>query len=245
MQSAVRLVLVHGTQLSAAQWHGYAVGLGPDVEVITPDLPAHGARIDEVFTWDGALAVIDEAVGPVTDDRLVLLGGHSLGGYLAMAWAARHPTSLAGLVAMGTCAIPRGPGATAYRLLAKAGQRIGPARMGSLLDRQLGRMVPDPEHVAAMHDAGYGLMGVEAAWEAVMTEVRPNLLADVSCPIWLVNGQFDQLRVHVRAFEEAARSSPHVEVVTIPRALHIFPMTHRAEMVAVLDGVLAAVKSRT
>jgi len=49
----------------------------------------------------------------------------------------------------------------------------------------------------------------------------------------------------VRAFEEAARSSPHVEVVTIPRALHIFPMTHRAEMVAVLDGVLAAVKSRT
>jgi pimeloyl-ACP methyl ester carboxylesterase len=84
-------------------------------------------------------------------------------------------------------------------------------------------MVPDPERVAAMHDAGYGLMGSRPLGRTVMTEVRRTLLADVSCPIWLVNGQFDQLRVHVRAFEEAARSSPHVEVVTIPRALPSSP----------------------
>ena len=140
---SLRLVLVHGTQVSAAQWHGYAARLGPAIEVITPDLPAHGTRRDEEFTWEGALAVIDEAVRSAPAGRPVVLGGHSLGGYLAMAWTARHPEALAGLVPMGSCAIPRGPGAAAYRLWGRLAQRIGPERMTTVMDRQFERFVPD------------------------------------------------------------------------------------------------------
>lgn len=237
---SLRLVLVHGTQLSAAQWHGYAARLGPAVEVVTPDLPAHGTRRDEEFTWEGALAVIDEAVRSAPPRRPVVLGGHSLGGYLAMAWAARHPDALAGLVPMGSCAIPRGPGAAAYRLWGRLAQRLGPERMTTVMDRQFDRFVPDAEHVLAMRQAGYTVAGMGPSWQGVMTEIRPELLGDVSCPIWFVNGQFDQLRINAKAFAGAARRSPRVTVVMIPRAPHIFPMTHPTETTNVLARALSA-----
>lgn len=237
----MRLVLVHGTQLSSAQWHGYAGLLGPDVELTTPDLPAHGTRRGEDYTWEGALAVLDDAVASAPAGRPVVLAGHSLGGYLAMAWAARHPSALAGLVPMGSCAIPRGPGAAAYRLWARVAERLGPDRVGAAMDRQFARFVPDPDHVAAMQEAGYTFAGMAPSWQAVMREVHPGLLAEVTCPVWLVNGQFDQLRVHARAFARAAMSSPQVEVVTIARAPHIFPMTHRRESATVLARAVSAV----
>ena len=62
MSRPVRLVLVHGSQLSGVQWTRYAALFGPDVELVVPDLPAHGSRRGEEFTWEGALAVIGQAV---------------------------------------------------------------------------------------------------------------------------------------------------------------------------------------
>ena len=62
MAGQVRVVLVHGSQLSAAQWTRYATLLGPDVDLAVPDLPAHGTRRDEAFTWERALEVVGESV---------------------------------------------------------------------------------------------------------------------------------------------------------------------------------------
>ena len=61
MPQPVRLVLVHGSQVNRAVWSHYAALLGPGVEVVAPDLPAHGARRDEVFTWESALATKTES----------------------------------------------------------------------------------------------------------------------------------------------------------------------------------------
>ena len=57
MPAPVRLVLVHGSQVSGAQWSRYAALLGPDVDLVTPDLVGHGSRRSEAFTWEDALAV--------------------------------------------------------------------------------------------------------------------------------------------------------------------------------------------
>ena len=107
MPLPVRVVLVHGSQLSGAQWTRYGALLGPDVEVVVPDLPAHGSRRGGAFTWEGALEVIGDAVAGDDPSVPVVLAGHSLGGYLAMAWASEHPTELAGLALLGATAVPR------------------------------------------------------------------------------------------------------------------------------------------
>ncbi len=237
----MRVVLVHGSQLSGAQWWRYAALLGPDVDLAVPDLPAHGSRRDEDFTWERALDVVGEAVEGGLPGVPVVLAGHSLGGYLAMAYAARHPHRLAGLGLLGASAVPAGPGAALYRAIAGVEARLGMDRVSRALDRQFDTLLPE-ELAAVIKEAGYGFDGIPAAWAGVMGLCRPEMLSEVACPVLLLNGQLDQLRVDARRFARAATSSPWVHVVTVRHGLHVFPLTHPHETTAALWELVTAAR---
>ena len=241
MPQRVRVVMVHGSQLSRAQWWRYRMLLGPDVDLVLPDLPAHGERRGETFTWERALDVIGEAVDGGDPADPVVLVGHSLGGYLALAWASEHPTRLAGLGLLGASAVPTGPGALLYRALARVEHRLGVDRMSRALDREFDAMLP-PEFAAVVKEAGYGFDGIPAAWAGVMSRCRPEMLAEVTAPVLLLNGQLDQLRVDARRFARAARSARWVRVVTVRRGLHVFPLTHPHEVTAALWELVTAAR---
>ena len=242
MADRVRVVLVHGSQLSRAQWWRYAALLGPDVELAVPDLPAHGARRGEPFTWERALEVVEEAVEGGEGGIPVVLVGHSLGGYLAMAYAAGHPARLSGLALLGASAVPAGPGAALYRAIARVESRLGVDRMSQAMDREFAALLP-PDLAAVIKEAGYGFDGIPAAWAGVMERCRPEMLADVTAPVLLLNGQLDQLRIDARRFARAARSARWVHVVTVPRGLHVFPLTHPHETAAALWELLSAARA--
>ena len=218
-----RLVLVHGTRVSSAQWRlpAYREVLS-DLDVVTPDLPGHGARVGERFTTAAAVEVIRAAVEGAGPDVPVVLAGHSLGGYMAMAYAARHPERLAGLVLIGASAVPRGPGAAAYRAFASLIPRVGPERMARLSNRVLTRLT-DAETARAVLDGGDSYEATADAWAAVMADGDPRLLREVTCPVLLVSGQWDQLRVHAREFAAQCRDA---RVVVVPRATHLLPLSH-------------------
>ena len=137
-----RLVLVHGSRLSATQWAPQITRLAAveGIEVVVPDLPGHGARAAEPFTLDRAVGAVAAAVEgePVADH--VILAGHSLGGYVVATYAATYPRRLDGLVLLGAAAVPRGAGAAAYRAVALLTERAGPDRMTRVNDRVLGRL---------------------------------------------------------------------------------------------------------
>ncbi|ANS80345.1 putative hydrolase [Serinicoccus hydrothermalis] len=236
------LVLVHGTRMSRAQWEPYRALL-PDVDLVTVDLPGHGARVGEAFTREAALATIDAAVAQARDlagdedGGGPVLAGHSLGGYLAMMWAAGHTGALRGLVLIGATADPRGPLTGVYRGFARALPALGTdrtARVANALMRALGAR---GEHAAALPD-GAAYAALPAAWDLVMSEVTPDLLRVVECPVVLVNGQLDQMRIHVRRFAAAARDA---QVVTIPGASHLMPSTHPQQVAAVLREAVLGV----
>ncbi len=218
-----RLVLVHGTRVSSAQWRlpAYREVLA-DLDVVTPDLPGHGLRAGERFTTAAAVEVIAAAVEGAGPDVPVVLAGHSLGGYMAMAYAARHPDRLAGLVLVGASAVPRGPGAAAYRAFASLIPRVGPERMARLSNRVLTRLT-DAETARAVLDGGDSYAATADAWAAVMADGDPRLLREVTCPVLLVSGQWDQLRVHAREFAAQCRDA---RVVVVPRATHLLPLSH-------------------
>lgn len=225
-----RLVLVHGTRVSHTQWDlpAYRETLG-GLDVAAPDLPGHGRRAGERFTTAAAVAAIEEAVESGDRALPVVLAGHSLGGYMAMAYAARHPERLAGLVLVGASAVPQGAGAAAYRGFATLVARVGPERMARLSDRVLRRMAgPEPSDTVLAGGASYE--ATADAWSAVMRDCRPEQLREVTAPVLLVNGQFDQLGVHARRFAAHCRDA---RVVVVPRASHLLPITH-PEVVAVL-----------
>lgn len=234
-----RIVLVHGTRMNARQWEPYRELL-PDVELVAIDLPGHGERAGEEFTRAEALGTIGRAVtGDEHDDpRPTILAGHSLGGYLAAMWAAEHPRALAGLVLIGATADPAGPLTGVYRAFARGIQRVDPERAARGVNRMFRMLGARGAHAEVLPD-GAAYAALPAAWQVVMEGAGPDLLRDVDCPVVLVNGQVDQMRLHVRRYAAAARD-PHV--VTVPRATHLMPSTHPAAVAAALRQAVALVR---
>lgn len=232
-----RLVLVHGTRMSAAQWGPYRALL-PDVELVTVDLPGHGERVGEEFTADAALDTITEAVrrARVEGGPAPVLCGHSLGGYVAMMWAAEHPGSLAHLVLIGATADPRTRLSGVYRGFARLLPVVGPDRMARVANAVMRGLGARGEHALVL-PGGAAYAALPAAWELVMTHASPDLLRSVDAPVILVNGQFDQMRLHVQRYAAACQE---VEVVTIPRASHLMPATHPEQVAAVLRAAVGA-----
>lgn len=221
--STARLVLVHGTRVSRTQWDlpAYEV-LRSRFEVVTPDLPGHGARAGQRFTTAAAVQAIATAVESGDPGPPVVLAGHSLGGYMAMAYAAEHPRRLAGLALIGASAVPRGAGAAAYRGFAALVPRVGEERMARLANRVL-RALAGPQVLATALAGGASYEATADAWAAVMADCRPQLLAGLDCPVLLLNGQLDHIGVHARLFAAQCRQP---EVVVVPRATHLLPLTH-------------------
>src|SRR5699024_10346715 len=199
--------------------------------VVAVDLPGHGARLGQEFTAEAALAVIRDAVENRSPGQRVVLAGHSLGGYLSMLYANRHPDVLHALVLIGASAEPVGLLAGLYRQFAAGLPRVGAERMARVSNAVMRRLgareheLPGAESYAAL----------PAAWQVVFDECRASLLESVRCPVILINGQFDQMRVHVRRFATAGRAT---QVVTVPRATHLLPLTHAEQLAEVLHEAL-------
>jgi pimeloyl-ACP methyl ester carboxylesterase len=230
-----RVVLVHGSRLASSQWLPQVPLMEPEVDVVRVDLPGHGTRAGQRFTLDACVEVVQEAV--TASPAPTVLVGHSLGGYVAMAHAARHASSLAGLVLAGCTAVPVGPGAAVYRGVAALTDRIGPERMTRFNDRLLRRVYP-AGMIEPVIAGGYYFDPTADAWREVMTHCRPAMLHDVRCPVLFLNGRFDQFRLGVRTF---VRACPHAEVRVVPGAAHVVNLDQpEAFARAVLDFAAAA-----
>jgi pimeloyl-ACP methyl ester carboxylesterase len=100
------IVFIHGSGDSARIWRLQSEALGKDQQkVYAIDLPGHGERADtlpeEVTVWDYAR----EARQIIRDELRLdhpIVGGHSLGGAIALALALEYGAELGGLILIGT-----------------------------------------------------------------------------------------------------------------------------------------------
>lgn len=93
------IVFSHGWLDTRDIWDAVTAGLGPDVHTVSWSLRGHGdsaAPPPGSYTRDDALddlqRVVTQAGAPV------VLAGHSLGGYLSLAYALKHPDEVSGLI---------------------------------------------------------------------------------------------------------------------------------------------------
>ncbi|MDR1673319.1 MAG: alpha/beta fold hydrolase [Bacteroidales bacterium] len=92
------VVLLHGYLESLEIWNGFYQRLTPHYRVIRIDVPGHG-QSDVVADVHG-MDLMAEAVNAVLqhlDVRRCVLTGHSMGGYVSLAYLAHYPERLAGL----------------------------------------------------------------------------------------------------------------------------------------------------
>lgn len=185
------IVFVHGVRTSSAIWDNQVAAMAlSGHESIAVDLPGHGSRSGEQFTLQGALDAIDQAVATFSVPPLLV--GLSLGGYSALAYAARNDGKLAGVVLAGCSTEMRGKPLGAYRSVwVELARRFRPAA-GSW------RIVAD--------------MLAEMQGHSSLADLRRLLI-----PVWLVNGRRDILRLEERRYLAAL---PGIRLTVVPNAGH-------------------------
>lgn len=230
------VVLVHGLRTSCTMWRAQVEALTrAGHHVVAVDLPGHGSRRGERFTRAGAEETVVRAVDEVGGSALVV--GLSLGGYVAIAHAARHPAQVLGLVAASCCTRPRPSLLGAWALGAALIARLpdGGAWVNQVL---VDRLLP----AAGAADVGGGGFALEVMGDVLreMRGARPlEDLAQVAAPVWLVNGRFDHFRGEERAFLRACRRG---RLVVVPGATHLVSLVRPTRFTRVVLEALDEVE---
>lgn len=233
--SGVPVVLLHGARTSRTMWRRQVEVLErTGRSAVAVDLPGHGVRAGEPFSVPASLEVIDEAVQDV-GGRAALVG-LSLGGYLGIAYTASRPDRVAGLVASGCCTDPGRPVTSAWLALAQLIARLpdrGARLNQALVDRTLPR--------EAALDVAAGGFALDVMVDLLTSMRDVDALADMSritCPVWLVNGQWDHFRTQERDF---AAACPTARLVQVRGATHLVslvrPVAFDRVLLAALDEI--------
>jgi pimeloyl-ACP methyl ester carboxylesterase len=219
------VLLTHGFAATSRIWQGQNVALSSRNKIIVWDMRGHGrsrVREDEhLFSVDETLDDMAAILDHLCHDRAVV-GGHSLGGYMALAFYQKYPERVRALLVLST-----GPGyrndvaREEWNTMAKGmGHRIEKRGLGALLKLDP-NMDPD-EHESAIE------LGMAARGMLVQSNSQIiDSLAEIRVPALIVVGEKD--RGYLAASDYMAEKIPNAELVSIPNAGHAVNL-HQPEL---------------
>lgn len=199
---AVPIVLLHAFPVSARMWEPLLAALPSGLEVLAPDF--RGAPGAPVGGAEPSLDVLADDVARLLDDRGVdraIIGGLSMGGYVAMALLRRHPERVAGLVLADTRATADTTEGRSNRL-AMAAELESDPHSRVLVEKTLPTLIGPtskaqrPRVVSAVHRLVGSTPPASAAWWQRAMSQRPDsfdILRAVRVPALVIVGMEDEL----------------------------------------------------
>jgi len=215
--TAPPIVFVHGAMMGRAVWHPQVEALSGRYRCITVDLPGHGSLRDRSFRLDDAVASVIAAIDDAAGGRAVLVG-LSLGGYVAMTVAGRHPERVRGLVIAGSTREPEGLSRAGFHLYGWL-LRLAPEGIVRPIALAWFRRRYGPILGAAITAGGHFAKGGGTAVRSLVGGRYRERLAAYGGPILVINGTMDLIfRIGAGRFLAGV---PGVTNRVIPRAGHL------------------------
>lgn len=227
------VALLHGFPLDRTMWESQLTTLGSMYRVIAPDLRGHGesAAPEGIYPIQDMAVDVIELLDALKITEPIVLGGLSMGGYVALAMAVRFPKRLRGLMLFDTKAGADTPEAARGReqtareveaagtaepvvtaLLPRLFSPITRERRPDLIARTEAQMLRTPARAVAG-----ALRGMAARPD------RTGDLARIGVPTLVMVGRDDVLTPPSEA-QILASAIPNAQLVEIPDAGHLAPL---------------------
>ncbi|MCA9968609.1 MAG: alpha/beta fold hydrolase [Anaerolineales bacterium] len=223
------LLLIHGFPFSSAMWELQIEDLGDLVRVVAPDLRGFGRSSAPpppytVGTYaDDCADLLDYLAIPGP----VVVGGLSMGGYVALEFYRRYPERVAGLILAATRAgadsesAQAGRDATAEAVQEKGVDVLVDGMLPKLLAPETAETQPDVVDFVRELIEGASVNGAVGALMAMKT--RPDstgMLADIGVPTLIIHGADDAL-IPLAEAQAMYEAIPDAELVVVPDAGHL------------------------
>lgn len=243
------VVLLHAFPLSSAMWLGQREGLSAVCHVLTPDQRGFGASTD-LGTDDPSLDRCADDLAALLDARgldTVVLGGLSMGGYVAMAFLRRHPGRVQALLLADTKASADAEPAVAHRLA--IAERVLAEGSDALLDTVFPSLLGDttaltrPAVVARVRGLVQAAPPASVAWAQRAMAARSDcfdVLRETDVPALVVVGDEDKISSLADA-EAMVAALPQGQLHVLPNAGHLTavetPETFTGAVLELLRGL--------
>lgn len=223
------VVLLHGYCGSSAYWEQVVTSLSEEARIIALDLRGHGRSSDETGTEEtNAMELYADDLAAMLDQLEITKAcvlGHSLGGYITLAFAERYSEKLSAFGLVHSTSLPDGDAAKENRDNAVAA--IKKDGVASFVEGLVPKLyAPDnkiamPEQVENSIAIGKGTSSAGAIGAAKGMKVRPDrteVLKQTKLPLLLLAGEQDQIIPAERTF---LVEGSHVTQVKLADAGHM------------------------
>ncbi len=230
------VVFVHRFGGSRLSFDGVIARLGGDVRTLAFDLPGFGtqAGASGPYTVDAYA----DFVAARTSGLSFVLVGHSMGGKVALALAARQPKALRALVLLASSPPTPEPIADAERVRAIDGWATYGAASETLA-AITGRPLPDDLRRVEIDDM---MRASKAAWNAWLEHgSREDISARmdrVAVPVTVVSGTCDPV-VPTALQHRLVSMLPDARLVTVPGAGHLLPIEDPDAVTTAVEDAVA------
>jgi pimeloyl-ACP methyl ester carboxylesterase len=243
------VVLLHGFPLNRTMWSAQEASVGSTYRLIVPDLRGHGetAAPDGVYTMHDMAGDVLDLLDALQIREPIVLGGLSMGGYVALALMARAPERVRALMLMDTRATADSEEAARNReKLAQLVESTGQA--GHVVDAMLPKLLSDftranraenVPRVQAMMERTPARALAGALRGMAARPDRTAELARISVPTLVLVGADDAVTPPDEA-RAMAGALPNARLAIIPEAGHLAPLENPAAASAAILDFLAS-----
>lgn len=224
------VVLLHGFPMDARIWEAQIAALSSSYRVIAPDLRGFGQSINADPFTILSLAHDIQALLRQMNITPCVLGGLSMGGYIALAYEQMCPTDLKGLLLIDTKAEADSTDAKANR--DKSIELVQTAGVKAVADQMLPRLLSPATLQSRPHIVHRLRQIMESVPPATIIHAqramrdRPDctaMLPSIANPVLIINGEDDVATPPAMA-RLMRQAIPRAQLALIPGAGHLSPM---------------------